>query len=962
MATSQSHSGDASVHDEGHTWRLKTAAAERVIALTDGTLGLKSLHDRAAGHDWVPAGLVGEQFRGPSAPDPLAGPPPTGWQLENSSTTKLAQGELQLDIVLRRGALRATRSYVVYPQSSIVREWVRFENAGQAPLRIIEPCFLALSVGIPKPDAADAGAKAGVARDGAPATGVAGCDLHWMTGGENEPGSWTLRTEQLAVGRARTFDSYEPFPSAGPPPTAGLSPGKYAFRMGSSSYAPWYALYNASPAIDRRHTGHGLFIGWDYFGHWTSSFRAHADGRVEVELRVAGHNQMLAPGEAITTPAAFVGLYADDLDNAGNELLDWQYRYLWDYTRDGWFPAIRALGYWITGTSWGTGVGWTGGNPDLVSTFRKVFRVADFMRQVGADVYHRDWGWWDRAGDWNGPDFRATGEYLRRHGMGQLIYAFVYTVHPESQVARAHPDWILGGSALDLSRPEVVAFLQGQLDTFVQRWGDLEWRNDGVPTCPRDGDDTPLLAQDVGLRQVIRAFLDQHPACAFQAVNGGGNCAGYDYLRYASSLQFSDGAVGRLGNYWATLLFPPDKLNDMPDHWDPKDYDPATWRGLLAGNFDMTGDTWDPAKLEGIRELVDIYHYLHAQGVVGRWVRVHRPVVDGDDPTLYLQRLSGDRRRGVIIPKRPAPGPTTIRPKGLLPGETYAVSFHGSEALERRSGADLMARGISVERMPPSELIYLNLPLHPGSPLDRQPPMPPRQLVKRAAEHMGFPGVELVWSEGSDDNWVSYYEIARDGVVIDKVAKGTFYFDHSAGADPAADYAVRTVDGAGNRSAPISTGAGPGLRAIVVDDAPAVGPDRRAGAPAEVKYIGLWRHERGVPPAHAGTISSSSQAGAVAELEFAGCRVRWFSKLGPDGGKAAVCIDDEGPIEIDTYAADHIWGVGLFSRDFGERGLHRISIRVLGQQQERSKGCCVHVDGFRVEAQDVERDKPASAR
>ena len=149
---------------------------------------------------------------------------------------------------------------------------------------------------------------------------------------------------------------------------------------------------------------------------------------------------------------------------------------------------------------------------------------------------------------------------------------------------------------------------------------------------------------------------------------------------------------------------------------------------------------------------------------------------------------------------------------------------------------------------------------------------------------------------------------------------------------------------------------------MVVDDAPAVGVDRRTGAAAEVKYGGLWRHERGLPPAHAGTISSSSQAGAVAELEFAGCHVRWFSKLGPDGGKAAVCIDDEGPIEIDTYAADHIWGVGLFSRDFGARGLHRIRIRVLGMQQERSKGCCVHVDGFRVEAQDVERDKPASAR
>jgi len=44
-------------------------------------------------------------------------------------------------------------------------------------------------------------------------------------------------------------------------------------------------------------------------------------------------------------------------------------------------------------------------------------------------------------------------------------------------------------------------------------------------------------------------------------------------------------------------------------------YDKATWRGLLSSNFDMTGDTWDPDKLEGIRELIDIYHYSATQAL-----------------------------------------------------------------------------------------------------------------------------------------------------------------------------------------------------------------------------------------------------------------------------------------------------------------------------------------------------------
>ena len=197
---------------------------------------------------------------------------------------------------------------------------------------------------------------------------------------------------------------------------------------------------------------------------------------------------------------------------------------------------------------------------------------------------------------------------------------------------------------------------------------------------------------------------------------------------------------------------PRDKTSDIPDIWNPNDYDKATCRGLLCIYFDMTGDTTDAAKLEGLRELVDVYHYLHQQGVIGRWARVFRPLITGDDPTMYFQRLSRDGRRGLSIPKRPAPGTVTIRPKGLLPMGVYVVSFHESDRSERRTGADLMERGIAFDRMPAGELIYLNLPLHPGSRRDQRPPTPPHAAIKRKVENMGYPGIELLWKAGTDDN------------------------------------------------------------------------------------------------------------------------------------------------------------------------------------------------------------------
>jgi hypothetical protein len=958
-----------------------------------------------------------------------------------------------------------------------VREWLTLKNGGDGPLLISDPGILRQTVRLGDPEK---------------------LDFLWMTGGDNRPGSWLLKTEKLSAAKSRAFDSYDPFPvptcpgdgvnakvllgdkqvwpasgwqyaansteshavefaadvaagdklvflvnangnigfdttafdptldyadgekhvasgefsgeqgkngwryqylegdnyvdliyysqpkqwrkaqdnATGTPfigagdqhpdvnqdsarvwtaPKAGRirvtaaicntgnrpSDGGVTARMGSSAYAPWYALM----AKDIRA---GVVIGWDYFGHWASSFDRDAAGNVAMQLKVAGHKQTLAPGESLTTPMAFVGLFHDDLDDAGNEVLDWQYRYLWDYTRDGWFPAIRVLGYWMNGTKCDDPAkGWLGGSSDRGSTFRKVFRVADLMRSIGGDVYHRDWGWWDIAGDWNGPDFRATGEYLAKSDMRQLIYAFLYTVDKQSKVVREHPDWVIYedhidarvGGTLDMSKPEVVEFMKGQLDDFHRRWGDFEWRNDSYPTAPRDGDDTPLLGQDRGLRKVIRDFLDKYPGSAFQGVNGGGNDVGYDYARYASTISFSDGAVGILRNYYASLILPPDKSSDIPDVWNPANYDKATWRGLLCINFDMTGDTWDPAKVEGLRELIDIYHYLHAQKVVGRWVRVYRPAITGDDPTMYFQRLSGDRLRGIIIPKRPAPGPIAIVPKGLLPTETYTVSFHESAELAKRIGKDLMENGIKIEKLPPGELIYLNLPLHPGSKLDKEPPTAPSGAKKQLADNMGYPGVELAWKPGTDDNWVSYYQILRGGKPIDRVAKGCYYFDHSAGADMAAKYEIHTVDGAGNASK-IAEADGPVAKpSTIFDDS----------ANAAVKYTGQWRQQTDLSPAYSGTLSSSSEPNATVTVEWEGKRILWFAKLGANAGKAAVSVDDAPAEIVDTYSADDIWGVCVFRKEFENAGRHTLTITVLGQHGPSATDSVISIDGFRAE-------------
>ena len=170
VAGSTACAEDAEVRQRGNQWTLRTSRMERVITFEDGRLVLKRFTDRTTGRELVARGAVVEEFLAPVADGPeLQTASAGGWRLLGSKQSKLPQGERQLDIALQREGLQVTKSYVVYPGSSIVREWVTFKNASTAPLPIREPCFLNLTV-----------------RPGAEQSP----DFSWMSGGENNPGSW----------------------------------------------------------------------------------------------------------------------------------------------------------------------------------------------------------------------------------------------------------------------------------------------------------------------------------------------------------------------------------------------------------------------------------------------------------------------------------------------------------------------------------------------------------------------------------------------------------------------------------------------------------------------------------------------------------------------------------------------------------------------------------------------------
>jgi len=922
-------SGDAYIRQTGASWTFGTARVEQEVALQGGHFRLIKFINKMTHHDYLEGpsyefrfGVDGQTVTGGS----------TSWTLDGAAEEILTQGALCLRITLHNGSLQVEKNYLIYPQESIIQEWLRIRNISDHAVTLTDPFFL----------------QKRLMQNEAPQL-----DFSYMTGGMCFYGSWILKTCSLTPTYARHFDASDP---------AECLPGKpcpKGWLLGNSIYAPIYVFFN-------REKKDGIFVGWDYLGRWGSYIGNYNGGPVNIGLKVSGYKKTLYPESDVTTPRAFTGVFTGDLDNMGNQLLDYQYRYKWDYTRPQYFPAIRMLGYW-----WKGATNWPPGSPepvDFTSTFRKIFRTADLIRYAGADVYWRDYGWWDIGGDWNGPDFQEAGRYLGKYGMRQTIYLIAYDAEQGSKVVDQHPDWLVpkggdfgGQYYLNQATPGVTDFELSLLNRRILQWGNFEWRIDDSPLHAVKGDETPLLAQAQNFQRLVKQFLDQNPGAAFHGCNDGGNGLGYEMLRLASIWQFTDGCVGRYKDYYASYLFPPDKLENQPDNWDPDHYEKSTWRGLLWSSFPMTGDTFNPKKLEGIRQLIDIYHYLVKKGVAGRWVKIYHPNVKGDSPECYLERMSRDNLRGIIIPahspdfpatiyhgngqyslgKRTSPpvvGPITIYPKGLLPATTYNVSFQESKVMASRLGSDLMEHGITFSHMPDGELIYLNLPMHPGSTADSVPPTSPGQVTKTFGTNMGVIGVELHWIPATDNNWISYYVIFRNGEPIDKVAKGTYYFDHSAGADLDARYEVEAVDGSGNTSAKVMAQGDDGQNVEVIDD-----------ANQEVHYSGSgWKHERNVWGVYQQTQSASSHSGDSAEFNFSGNRITWFGGLGAALGRADVYIDGILDRTVDCYDADEIPNMPVYSRAFSASGHHKLRIVVRGDRNPNSKGNAVFIDGFQV--------------
>ena len=224
--------------------------------------------------------------------------------------------------------------------------------------------------------------------------------------------------------------------------------------------------------------------------------------------------------------------------------------------------------------------------------------LADSAADVGAERFVLDDGWFknrksDRAGlgDWTVdktvfPDgLGPLIDYVHGKDMEFGLWIEPEMVNPDSDLYRAHPDWILSTPpaplilsrnqlVLDLTRTEVQDYLFNCIDALLCQYpiAYLKWDMNRVNSQPGNAEGRAVTHyQTLALYQLLARVRDVHPKVEIESCSSGGGRADFGILRYTDRIWPSDSndALDRLAIQKGFSMFFPAEF--MGAHVGPRD-------------------------------------------------------------------------------------------------------------------------------------------------------------------------------------------------------------------------------------------------------------------------------------------------------------------------------------------------------------------------------------------------------
>ncbi|MGY0019665.1 alpha-galactosidase [Streptomyces sp. cg35] len=490
----------------------------------------------------------------------------------------------------------------------------------------------------------------------------------------------------------------------------------FTSRRGVSGHFanPWL-MVDAGDADEDHGEVWSMALAWS--GSWRiTAARDHTGGPFTV-TGGAGHDGLtwrLRPGESHGTPV-FAGQFSRAGFGAASR--GW-HRYVAAHV----LPRpdeIRPVVY----NSW-EATGW-----DVTPEGQRA--LAERAAALGVELFVVDDGWFgrrtsDRAGlgDWHpNPERFPQGlgplvTEVRRLGMRFGLWVEPEMTNPDSDLYRAHPDWVLHmphRRRTELRHQLVLNFARAEVTEWAYKWLDrlvathaidfLKWDMNRAFTeagWPGHPDAERVWTDHTrGVHSVLDRLRRAHPDLRVEGCAGGGGRADLGMLARTDQTWISDNtdADDRIGiQHGYSQIYPARTMSawvtDSPNpHTGRSAPLPYRFHVAMAGALGIGGDLsrWTEPELAEARDLVDLYKEIRPVVQFGEQYRL----------TDAVQYRAGDRVVVIAWGRD-----RTLRLAGLSPSGVYVDDATGTE----HAGATLLTHGLPL-RLPvgdrPSAVVRL---------------------------------------------------------------------------------------------------------------------------------------------------------------------------------------------------------------------------------------------------------------
>jgi len=473
----------------------------------------------------------------------------------------------------------------------------------------------------------------------------------------------------------------------------------------SHNHNPYFAVDRGSTDEDQGEVWFGA-LAWS--GNWkiAAEVTDFASTRINIGLNDWDFGWELKPNTEFTTPSAYAGYTADGFGAAS--------RTMHDFIRS--FLPHGSTPHKVLYNSWEA----TYFDVDVESQKR----YAEIAAGLGIELFVVDDGWFhgrnlDNAGlgDW-WPDekkfpngLQPLVEHVNKLGMDFGIWVEPEMVNPDSDLYRAHPDWVIHFPnrqrsearrqlILNLAREDVQAYLIDHLDRLLTENNIMfiKWdmnRTVSEPGWPSyEGEQRELWVRYVeGLYHVWGTLRQRHPHVIWQSCSGGGGRADMGILRYADQIWTSDntGGTARLNiQEGFSQLFPANVMEAWVTDTEPDLSLTFRLHVSMCGSLGIGANIthWNESEQAEARRWIAVYKDIRPIIQFGDQHRLHSSQFGGGFSAV--QYMSKDKSEGVIFAFRthiPDPiNPFAVQLRGLDPEALYTVEgFEGT-----RSGAAWM--------------------------------------------------------------------------------------------------------------------------------------------------------------------------------------------------------------------------------------------------------------------------------